>query len=147
MTGVQTCALPISDLNKPEDGRKSKKRGSSSEGFTRFFLNLGKTDNLKPTTVIGMIKDFSGIKDIDIGAIDIMQNFSFFETDSDYTDKILKGFKNKELKNRKIVLEIATARANGNKSERSERSERKPFTKKRRGKRSDFDKPRKRRRR
>ncbi len=132
------------DLNKPEDSRKSKKRRSSPEGFTRFFLNLGKTDNLKPTTVIGMIKDFSGIKDIDIGAIDIMQNFSFFETDSVYTDKILKGFKNKELNNRKIVLEIATARKDENKSKRAGR---KPFTKKRRGKRNDFDKPRKRRRR
>lgn len=132
------------DLNKPEESRKSSKRRSSPEGFTRFFLNLGKTDNLKPTTVIGMIKDFSGIKDIDIGAIDIMQNFSFFETDSDYTDKILKGFKNKELNNRKIVLEIATARKDENKSKRSGR---KPFTKKRRGKRNDFDKPRKRRRR
>ena len=132
------------DLNKPEESRKSSKRKSSPEGFTRFFLNLGKTDNLKPTTVIGMIKDFSGIKDIGIGAIDIMQNFSFFETDSDYTDKILKGFKNKELNNRKIVLEIATARKDENKSKRAGR---KPFTKKRRGKRNDFDKPRKRRRR
>jgi len=132
------------DLNKPEESRKSSKRRNSSEGFTRFFLNLGKTDDLKPTTVIGMIKDFSGIKDIDIGAIDIMQNFSFFETDSNYTDKILKGFKNKELNNRKIVLEIATARNDDNKSKRSDR---KPFTKKRRGKRTDFDKPRKRRRR
>ena len=66
--------------------------------MTRFFLNLGKTDDLKPTSVIGMIKDYSGVKDIEICGIEIVQNFSFFETDSTYDDVLLKGFNGKQLK-------------------------------------------------
>ncbi len=134
-----------SDLNKPEEGKRSKRGRNSQEGFTRFFLNLGKTDNLTPVMVIGMIKDYSGIKDINIGVIDIMQNFSFFEADSEYADELLDGFKNKKMKNRKIVLEIASARTNDNKEKRSNK---KSFRKNRRPAQKDFDraKPRRRRR-
>ncbi len=132
------------DLNKPDDSKRSKRSRNNQEGFTRFFLNLGKTDNLTPVTVIGMIKDYSGIKDINIGAIDIMQNFSFFEVDSDYTEEMLEGFKNKKLKNRKIVLEIASTRTNDN--SRSRNNDKKSFRKNRRQKKNDYEKPRRRRR-
>jgi ATP-dependent RNA helicase DeaD len=134
-----------SDLNKPEEGKRGNKGRNTSEGFTRFFLNLGKTDNLTPVTVIGMIKDYSGIKDIDIGGIDILQNFSFFETDSSYDDLLLKGFNGKQLKKRKIVLEVASAKREDN---RKPKSGRRSFSKNRRtsGKKNDFEKPRRRRR-
>ncbi len=106
------------DLNDPERNRKSKIGSRNSENLTRFFLNLGKTDNIKPTSVIGMIKDYSGIKDIEIGEIDILQNFSFFETDSAYDEDLLKGFTGKKLKSRKIILEIASAKVKDKKKPR-----------------------------
>ncbi len=106
------------DLNDPERNRKSKTGSRNSENLTRFFLNLGKTDNIKPTSVIGMIKDYSGIKDIEIGEIDILQNFSFFETDSAYDEDLLKGFTGKKLKSRKIILEIASAKVKDKKKPR-----------------------------
>lgn len=98
------------DLNDPGRNRKSKRDNRNSEDLTRFFLNLGKKDNIKPTSVIGMIKDYSGIKDIEIGEIEILQNFSFFETDSAYDEELLKGFSGKKLKSRKIVLELASSK-------------------------------------
>jgi len=135
-----------SDLNKPEEGKRGNKGRNTSEGFTRFFLNLGKTDNLTPVTVIGMIKDYSGIKDIDIGGIDILQNFSFFETDSSYDDTLLKGFNGQQLKSRKIVLEVASAKKD---SGRKPKSGRRSFSKNRRNseKKNTFEKPKRRRRR
>jgi len=80
-------------------------------GFARFFINLGKMDDLKPTTLIGLINDFTGVRDIKIGEIEILKNFSFFEIDENFTGTLLKGFKNKEFKKRKIVLEIAASKA------------------------------------
>lgn len=99
------------DLNVPESSRK-KGKGSQSRGIresnnlTRFFINLGKMDDLKPVDIIGMINDYGGARDIEIGDIDIKKTFSFFEADSEFTDKLLKGFKNKSFKKRKINLEI-----------------------------------------
>ena len=118
----------IPDLSDPSE--KFSKDRRSSKGLTRFFLNLGKTDNLKPTSVIGLIKDFGGVKDIEIGAIDILQNFSFFEADSKYQDVLLNGFKNKELKGRKIILEIAAEKSNEQRGKSRDRKNFKKFTKK-----------------
>jgi ATP-dependent RNA helicase DeaD len=54
-----------------------------------------------------MINDYSNNRNIDIGEIEILKNFSFFEADNLYTGEILKGFKGREFKKRKINLEIA----------------------------------------
>ena len=63
------------DLNTPMEVKKTKsgKRSASYE-FTRFFINLGRTDDLRPTTLIGMINDYTRTKDIEIGEIEILQN-------------------------------------------------------------------------
>ena len=100
------------DLNAPHTSskrtRQSRKSGKASAGgFNRFFINLGKTDDLKPVELIGMINDNTGIRDINIGEINIMKNFSFFEADKSFTDEILTGFKGKSFKKRKITLELA----------------------------------------
>lgn len=140
------------DLNKP-DKKRSDKKGGTEEGFTRFFLNLGKTDNIKPASIIGMINDFSGVKDIEIGAIDILQNFSFFETDSKYDEDLLKAFNGQKLDKRKIVLEVASAKTDDrkesgkSKSFRKSRSPRKGKDSSRSGRASFSDKRPKRRRR
>ena len=121
----------LPDLNKPDSKRKSDRVGRTSENMTRFFINLGKTDDLKPTSVIGLIKDYSGSKELEIGDIDIKQNFSFFETESEYQDELIKNLNGKDFGGRKIVLEIASAKKDdrgksrdGKKSFRSRRPRR-----------------------
>jgi len=122
------------DLNSPDDGFKNKGKkengagGFSSNGFTRFFINLGKMDNLKPTDIIGMVNDYTGIRDIEIGEIQIKKTFSFFEVDSDYTDKLLKAFNENFYHNRKVNLEVSekekkqnTGRAKRKSEERNRR--------------------------
>jgi ATP-dependent RNA helicase DeaD len=107
------------DLNKPDNSRRSRGNKATLSGFERFFINLGKTDDLKPTTLIGLINDVTGVRDIKIGQIEILKNFSFFEIDSNFTGALIKTFKNKEFKKRKIVLEIAASK--GTESKRRER--------------------------
>lgn len=107
------------DLNKPDDSKRSRGKRTASAGFARFFINLGKTDDLKTTTLIGLINDFTGVRDINIGEIEILKNFSFFEIDENFTGVLLKSFKNKEFKKRKIVLEIAASK--GAESKRRDR--------------------------
>ncbi|MFH0733876.1 MAG: DEAD/DEAH box helicase [bacterium] len=96
------------DLNKPSEAKRTKGgRNDSDTGFTRFFINLGRTDDLKPTTLIGLINDFTGIRDIEIGEIEILQNYSFFEVDASYAETVATAFKDKMLKKRTINLEIS----------------------------------------
>jgi ATP-dependent RNA helicase DeaD len=60
-----------------------------------------------------MINDFTGMRDIEIGQIEILKNFSFFEADSNFQDKIMDGFKGQKLKKREINVEIAEKRRGG----------------------------------
>ncbi|MBU0558492.1 MAG: DEAD/DEAH box helicase [Bacteroidetes bacterium] len=103
------------DLNVPESQKKRGEQKSSrgrrdNAEFTRFFINLGNMDNLKPVDVIGMINDYTNNRDISIGEIDIRKNFSFFEADKSFTEAIMKGFKDKAFKKRSINLEVAEAK-------------------------------------
>ena len=95
------------DLNIPEKGDRSKKSRTGADGFTRFFINLGRLDNIKPTSIIGMIKDYTGIKDIEIGDIEILKSFSFFEIEEGYDEEILSSFNGKKVKKRTINVEVA----------------------------------------
>jgi ATP-dependent RNA helicase DeaD len=107
------------DLNVPaetpgyEQKDFKKRKRNSSQDFTRFFLNLGRSDELKPATVIGMINDFTGIRDINVGGIDILQNFSFIEVDREYADTVYQAFRKKKLGKRPIALEYADERKEG----------------------------------
>ncbi len=92
------------------------KDGSNKTRFTRFFINLGSSDKLQPQNLMRLINEFTGVKNIEVGDIEILKNFSFFETDRNFTDKILKAFTNKKFKNREIAVEIASEKKGGNKS-------------------------------
>lgn len=118
----------LPDINSPTDSRTNFKESKKSEignNYTRYFINLGTTDGLKPTQLIGMINDFTGIRTIGIGEIDIMKNFSFFEADSNYQSEIIEGFKGKKLKNREISVEVAEKRRTENKFSRSDSNRKK----------------------
>lgn len=129
----------ISPSESSSKGKEKKRQGS----FTRFFINLGKTDDISPSTLISLINEFTLSRDIKIGEIEILRNFSFFEADSDSVDLIVESFKNKEFKKRKINLEIAEKKGRERKSEKR-RASKKLKESSRRNK--EKEKPRRRRR-
>jgi len=114
----------MSDLKKPGDSKKFESRNSAANlNTTRFFINLGKTDDLKPAVLIGLINDYTKNREIEIGAIDILKNFSFFEIDKNFSELVLKSFDGQVFKGRKVNLEIA-ANEKKKRSGRSDRSNR-----------------------
>ncbi|MFH1727164.1 MAG: DEAD/DEAH box helicase [Pseudomonadota bacterium] len=94
------------DLNPPKD-RERGDRNSNQSLYTRFFINVGKKDRISPRDIIGLINDATGIRDIRIGDIKLLETFSFFEADKKYTDIVLVAFKDMVLNKRKISVEIA----------------------------------------
>jgi len=97
----------LPDLNTPESRSSQSQRGKNRGGYTRFFINLGRMDDLNPAKIIGMVNDYTGVRNIEIGEIEILKTFSFFEADSEYTNEILTGFKDKKFKSRQIGVEVA----------------------------------------
>lgn len=89
-------APDLNELGSDKGGDRDSRRRRSSKGYTRFFIGRGKKNRMKAPNLIGLINDMTNTKDINIGEIEILRNFSFFEADSEYEDLILKSFEGTE---------------------------------------------------
>ena len=95
------------DRNSRDRGdRKSRKK---SENMVRFFFNLGKRDELKKVDVLDIINQStkkSG-KKADIGDIEILEKFTFFEVEKSFKNEVMGNINNKKFKGREMRLEVA----------------------------------------
>lgn len=95
------------DLNEAERGRADE-RGKSrdDENMTRFFINLGRKDDLNPGKLIGLINEQEITDNVEIGQIEILDTFSFFELDKNFTDETISSFEGAEFNGRSVNVEI-----------------------------------------
>jgi ATP-dependent RNA helicase DeaD len=107
-----------------------------SDGMCRFFINLGRKNDLTPQLLIGLVNEISRRLSIKIGKIDIMHSFSFFEADANYKDNILKAFNQKKFMGQKIIAEEADP-YNGKKNKEKDYKKKKRKTS---GKQNEVDK-------
>ena len=84
---------------------KEKTSRKAEEGYARLFLNMGKSDGFFATQIIDMVNRHT--KRVEIGRIDLMQNFSFFEVLEDQADEVIKALNKVRIKGRKVVVELA----------------------------------------
>ncbi len=94
-------------LNDSERSRKDE-RGKSrdDENMTRFFVNLGRKDQLNPSRLIGLINEQNITENIEIGQIEILDTFSFFELDKNFTDETIEAFVDTTFNGRSVNVEI-----------------------------------------
>lgn len=89
-------------------GDKEKVGRKAEKGYTRLFLNLGKTDGFYTNQIIDLINRNLRKERIQIGRIDLMQNFSFFEVIQEQTPQVMKALNKVVLSGgRKVCVEIA----------------------------------------
>ena len=89
-------------------GDKEKVGRKAEKGYTRLFLNLGKTDGFYTNQIIDLINRNLRKERIQIGRIDLMQNFSFFEVIQEQAPQVMKALNNVVLSGgRKVCVEIA----------------------------------------
>ncbi len=79
---------------------------TAERGYSRLFINVGRTDHVNPATLMGLVNDYVPDK-IMIGRIDIMQNFSFFEVPERDALKVIKSMNHQDANGRRISVEIA----------------------------------------
>ncbi|MEI8193889.1 MAG: DEAD/DEAH box helicase [Flavobacteriia bacterium] len=107
------------DLNSNEkDTRSGKsesfgsKRGNDSNK-TRFFVNIGKRDGLNVGGLLRVVCDSTGLKSNNVGRIDIMASFAFFDTDTEYADKVISKLNGVEYEGHKVSVEISGDKGGG----------------------------------
>ena len=119
-------AKDLNDLSR--DNSRSR---DTADNMTRFFINIGRKDSLNPAKLIGLINDQNIGDKIEIGAIDILDTFSFFELDKNFEDKTLEAFaaNQPDFDGRSVNIEITKKdRSDGGGGAR--RGGKKPFGKK-----------------
>jgi len=97
------------DLNTKEEKNKGKqeKGRQRSEGFTRMFINAGSKDNLHPARLLGIINDSLDSADTQIGRIEILRKFSFFEIENGMEDQVMKALNGQDLDGTTLAIEIS----------------------------------------
>jgi len=92
-----------------KDAGFDKKGRRGKVEFSKFFVNLGTKNNLNPSTLIGLINERTGIRNIEIGKIEVMKTFTFFDIDSHYEKEVLNAFKGAKWGSVTVVLELKTS--------------------------------------
>ena len=118
------------DLNDLSSRDNSRAR-ATNENMTRFFINIGRKDSLNPGKLIGLINDQNIGDKVEIGSIDILDTFSFFEIDKNFEEATLSAFLENEpdFDGRSVNVEI-TKKERGGSGARRGGGSRKPFGKK-----------------
>lgn len=106
---------PKAGGDKRGDSKDRKSRGSdrqktarkAEEGYERLSLNMGKTDGFYANQIIELINRNLKKERIQIGRIDLMQNFSFFEVAEEQAPMVIKALNKASVNGRKVSVEVA----------------------------------------
>lgn len=86
----------------------SKKWDHTAEpGFTRLFINMGKIDNFFPKDLIGLLNRCCQKRRVEVGRIDLLKTFSFFEVPDADADFVIHALSHAQLFGRYISVEKA----------------------------------------
>lgn len=95
------------ERKKGERPERRERSRQAEKGYTRLFINLGKTDGFFPNQVIDLINRNLKKERIEVGRIDLMQNFSFFEVIESQAPQVVKALNKTTYNGRKVVVEVA----------------------------------------
>lgn len=89
----------------------------------RFFINLGKMDNLEKADLLEMLDDCCKVGKKHIGKMDIKGAYSFFEVEKEKSDAIIPGLQGVEFEGRQVRVELTEGRReSGSKKSKGGRS-------------------------
>jgi len=130
--------------DKPAGSRSDRRRSRSNSSFSRIFINIGQKQDLNPTRLIGLVNDSLRSSDAEIGKIDILRKFSFFEVENSVANDLITALKEKEFEGVKLSAEKAQDKPDIDSAPRSKDSKKSDYSEKRRS--SDRDRGAKRKR-
>ena len=85
--------------------RDSRRAQFSDRSFTRYYINIGSKHKVDPKILISIINRHMRGDQFEIGKIEILKSFSFFEIEEGLEDLVLKAFKNGAYDDQKLLVE------------------------------------------
>lgn len=79
----------------------------AKDGMVRLFINIGKSQKVKPGDILGAIAGESGIPGRLVGTIDMYDKYTFVEVPEEYAREVLMAMKNTKIKGKSINIEPA----------------------------------------
>ena len=87
--------------------RKEKGDRKPEQGYARFFVNRGKRDGFYVGQIMEMVNRHVRHERIEMGRIDLMQNFSFFEVPERQAETVLRALSHAHVNGQHVVVELA----------------------------------------
>ena len=103
-----------SEYSVEDLGAKNNFDISKYEGdYVRLFINLGRKDNLQVSDLVKFIASNCEFSGKDIGRVDMLDKFSFFEIPKQYLGDAMTNLVGESLKNRRVNIEVANRKQDG----------------------------------
>ena len=103
----------VSDSKKEQRVREENKGPRKAEaGYVRMHINLGKIDRFNLRGLMAMLNDNTRRR-VDVGRVDLMKKFSFFEVEEKEAGNVLKAFRGLTWNGRRVVVEVAQEESAG----------------------------------
>lgn len=93
--------------NAPDLNTKDKSKKKRGGKYSRFHINVGKKQGLDPKGVIGILNDSRNLRNIEVGQIDIMNNFAFFEVPVDREQEVIPALSGARYRSHTLEVELA----------------------------------------
>ncbi len=140
-------APSLLQIEQTKGSEKSSSKKSHGEEH-RYFINLGAKDGFTWMSLKDFLKAELNMGRDDIGKVDVMKTFSFFNTHKSKERQVLKAFENFEYNGRVVSVEITReSKESGTKNRRKPHKDKGSFSKKRGQKNQNRNKSLERRRR
>ena len=109
------------DLN----AESSEGKSFSTEGETRYFINIGERDGYDWRLLKDFLRENIGLGKNDIFKVDVKDTFSFFNTEAETTQLVLDTFADFKMDNRSIHIEISQQKGSGDNKGKKDKRDRK----------------------
>ena len=122
--------------NKSSSSKRDRKTGGRRGGvrynFTRFYINIGTKQRLNPLKLISLINESLNSSDHEIGKIEVLKTFSFFEIDSSVSLKLVETLNGTKFNRVNVKAEISREKSAPSNSKMKKDNQRKGRSKKNR---------------
>lgn len=104
--------VPETETGPGRQGRKGS-REEYTGNYARLFINLGKSDGFYPEQLIGLVNGNTKGRKIQIGKIELLKTFSFFEVEAGHAPDLIGALNNAKFMNQRVAVEIAQEKSGG----------------------------------
>ncbi len=97
------------DRDRGRKDRRGRKSRGNNKNMVRFFFNLGKRDQLRKMDILDIVNKATQKSKgrPDVGDIEVLDKFSFFEVDKNFKKDILNNLSHMKFKGKNMRAEVA----------------------------------------